>query len=248
MSITGQVQEPSLRDELLADYEAHEDRIEQAAVTELWQLADWLAEYVPPRRPGPAGDSRPGGIISLADLAERGRRGVKQLSLLRRVALVTEPDRLPQITPTAYTEALRATKGDLMAANRRLVTLGHRKRDQREGSHESLEAVSREAGKRSPGDRATLIRELAADPTVAELLGNEPLPDFGANWADKLVCRISEQTDRLTSLVRREGLVFTPGADLAGILHLLESAERQVADVRAAVQERLRDQQTGAVV
>lgn len=239
------VQEPSLRDQLLADYEAHEDRVEQAAVTELWQLADWLAEYVPPRHPGPAGDSRPGAIISLEDLAERGRRGTKQLSLLRKIALATEADRLPQVTPTAYTEALRAAKWDLMAANQRLVERGPRKRDQREGPHESLEAITREAGKRPPEDRAELARDLIADPTVAELMRGEPVPDFGAAWADTYVVRLEEQADKLTGLVKREGLVFSPDADLPWFLEALERTERQVADLRAAVQERLRDARMG---
>jgi hypothetical protein len=245
--------EPDLRDQLLADYLNHEDRVEKAASAELWALGDWLAEYVPPRHPGPAGDNQAGQVISLEDLAACGRRGVAQLQMLRKVALVTEVDRLPQIAPTAYHEALRATRVgrgeyDLMAANARLLERGHRKRDQREGPHESLGAITREANKRSPGDRAELARELSSDPTVRELLKGEPIPDFGASWADLLICRIDEQAAKLASLVKREGLVLSPDADWPGYLEMLERIERRVADVRAAVQERVRDEQIGSVI
>jgi hypothetical protein len=240
--------EPSLRDQLLVDYEQHEDAIETASSVELWALGDWLAEFVPPRHPGPAGVTEPGFPISLEDLAERGRRGVRQLRTLRKMALVTEADRLPQITPTAYHEALQAVKWDLMAANARLLERGHRKRDQREGPHESLQAITREAGKRPPEDRAELVRELSADPTVRELLDNQPIPDFGAAWADLLVVRIDEQAAKLTALVKREGLVFSPDSDLPHFLEMLERSEREIAEIRAAVQERVRDAQIGGLV
>lgn len=80
------------------------------------------------------------------------------------------------------------------------------------------------------------------EPTVKELLGGEPLPDFGAAWADKLVMRVNGNALSLTSLVEREGLVFSPGCDLDAMYDYLLEAERQIADVRAAVQERIRDQ------
>jgi hypothetical protein len=76
--------------------------------------------------------------------------------------MATEVDRLPQITPTAYHEALRATKWDLMAANATTRRPWHRKRDQREGPHESLDAI----GARRPSARprtAPSWRELLAE-------------------------------------------------------------------------------------
>jgi hypothetical protein len=88
-----------------------------------------------------------------------------------------------------------------------------------------------------------MARELSADPSVRELLDGEPAPDFGAAWADNLVMRVHDQTTKLTSLVAREGLRFAPSTPLAQMLDWLEEAEHQIADVRAAVQERLRDQQ-----
>jgi hypothetical protein len=240
--------EPDLREQLLADYLAREDRIEKAATVELWELGDWLAEYVPPRRAGRRGNDWVGPAISLEDLAERGRRSVNQLQTLRKIAMATEVDRLPQITPTAYHEALRATGWDLMAANQRLVERGTRKRDQREGPHESLDAIKREAAKRSPEDRAELARELMAEPTVAEIMQGEPLPDFGAAWADKYVVRLDEQAAKLAAHVKREGLVFSPNPDLETLLRMLERTELRIAEVRAAVQERIRDEQMREVI
>ena len=233
--------EPDLREQLLADYDRHEDAIESAACSELWELADWLAEYVPPRHPGPAGVDEGGFVISLDELAERGRRSKRQLQVLRKVALTTEVDRLPHVTPSAYCEALRATEWDIVKANARLLERGHTMRDQREGPHQSLAALTREAAKRTPEDKAELARELMREPTVRELLGNEPVPDFGASWADKLVVRLDEQACKLEGLVKREGLVFSPDSDLVPFLEMLERTERRVADVRAAVQERIRD-------
>jgi hypothetical protein len=234
-------QEPDLREQLLADYLAREDRIEKAAVVELWELADWLAEYVPPRRAGRRGNDWVGPAISLEDLAERGRRSVNQLQTLRKIAMATEVDRLPQITPTAYHEALRATKWDLMAANARILDRGHRKRDQREGPHESLDAIGRELAKRSPEDRAEMARRLADDPTVAEIMQGEPLPDFGAHWADSYILRLDVQAAKLAHLIEHEGLVFSPSSNVPRFLETLERVEHQVAEVRAAVQECVRD-------
>lgn len=239
-------EEPSLRDQLLADYEAHEDRVEDAAATELWQLGDWLAEYVPPRHPGPRGVTCTEAAISLEELAERGRRSVGNLQRLRKLALATEADRLPQISPRAYEEALRKANWDLMAANHSLVTKGHRLRDQA-GKMESVDALKASLAQRDPEERADVARELSADPSVRELLDGEPAPDFGAAWADGLVMRVHDQTTKLTSLVAREGLRFAPSTPLVQMLDWLEEAEHQIADVRAAVQERLRDQQVQEV-
>jgi hypothetical protein len=241
MSMITHTEEPSLRDQLLADYEAHEDRIEAAAASELWALGDWLAEYVPPRHPGPAGDTTPECPISLEDLAERGHRGLVQLRQLRKVALATEPDRLPKISPRAYTEALRQNGWDLMAANHALVTKGHRLRDQAPGAMESVEAIQANLAKRTPEERAEVAEELLREPTVRELLDGEPTPDLGAHWANRLVDSLNVQAGKLGELVKAEGLVFAPDTDLDLMLRWLEETETKVAEVRAAVQERIQD-------
>lgn len=236
--------EPTLRDQLLADYDQHEDRVERAANVELWALGDWLAAYVPPSGGGAGmhhGKVQADLHLTVADLAGRRGRSRQWLSDLRKVALATAVDRLPQVTPTVYQEALRAAEWDLMEANRRLVTLGTRKRDQREGPHESAKAIARELDKRTPQERATIARTLLDDPTVAEIMQGEPLPDLSSAWADASIVRVSESVHRLASLVDREGLVLSPGADVDQLLGMLAKAELRVAEVRAAVQERVRD-------
>jgi hypothetical protein len=240
MTVT-KADEPSLRDQLLADYDAHEDAIEDAARGELWALGDWLAKWVPPRHPGPRGVSDPEGAISLEDLAERRGRSLRWLQRARKLALATEVDRLPMVSPRAYEEALNRNGWDLMKANASLVTRGHRLRDQTPYAMESVDAVKANLDKRTPEQRAEVARELNADPTVRELLGGEPLPEFGASWADLYVVRIDEQAAKLTSLIEHEGLVFSPDSELQPFLDMLERTERRVADVRAAVQERIRD-------
>jgi hypothetical protein len=232
--------EPDLREQLLADYEQHEDRIDKAANVELWGLGDWLVKYVPNGGRGRPPGNGTRGPISLDDLAGHRGRSREWLNNLRKVAEATAIDRLPQITPRVYLEAMRAAKWDLMEANASLVTKGHRLRDQA-GPMESVDAIEAQLGKRSPEERADVARKLASDPTVAEIMQGEPLPDFGAAWADKYVIRIGEQAHRLESLIRREGLVFSPNADLPRLLEELDSAERRIAEVRAAVQERVRD-------
>ena len=241
-----EIHEPSLREQLLTDYEQHEDRIERASITELWELGDWLAAYVPPRHPGPAGVTPLERPISIEDLAECRGRSRAWLRELRKVALATEADRLPQITPRAYTEALRQHGWDLMAANASLVTKGHRLRDQA-GKMESVDALKASLAQRDPEERADVARELAADPTVAEIMQGQPVPDLGAAWADNYVVRLDEQAAKLTSLVAREGLVFSPETPLQRMLEFLERTEQRLADVRAAVQERLQDAQMEGV-
>lgn len=235
-----QPHEPSLREQLMADYEQHEHRIEDAATVELWALGDWLAMYVPPRHPGPAGVTDPQAPISLEDLAERGHRSVRQLRRLRKLALATEADRLPQIAPRTYEEVLRRVEWDLMKANHLLVTKGHRLKDH-SGPMRSMDELRSELDKRPPEQRAEMVRDLSEDPTVRELLGDEPAPDLGAAWADKWVIRLDEQAHKFTSLVKREGLVFSPDSDLTWFLEALERTEGRIAEIRAAVQERIRD-------
>lgn len=232
--------EPSLRDQLLADYDEHEDRIDKAATVELWALGDWLAEHVP--NAGHGGDRSKSARVDLPrldDLAGRRGRSRSWLHDLRKIAETTTVDRLPHITPRVYIEAMRANGWDLMAANASLITKGHRLRDQA-GPMESVEAITTQLDKRTPEARAEVARGLLADPLVSELVGDDP-PVFGTNWADALIVAVDEKAHMLAALIRTEGLVFSPESDLDGFLRMLERSEARIADVRAAVQERLRD-------
>lgn len=232
--------ELSLRDQLIADYEEYEDQIEQAAIVELWALGDWLAQYVPNGEPGPKTSSSTR-VLELRDLVGRRGRSQAWLNSLRKVARTTAVDRLPQITPRVYIEALRKNGWDLMAANDSLVNRGHRLRDQA-GPMESMRAIKRQLDKRPPEERAKLIADLAEDdPTVADLLGDLPVASFGAEWADRLVLRIHTNAEALSDLVRREGLRFAPSTPLDEMLGYLSEAELRIAELRAAVQERIQD-------
>lgn len=80
------------------------------------------------------------------------------------------------------------------------------------------------------------------EPTVQALLNGDDF-DPAAAWADKLVLRVHTNVEALTSLIKREGLRFAPSTPLPEMLGWLEDTERQVSEVRAAVQERIRDEE-----
>jgi hypothetical protein len=126
---------PDERERLLQAYDALEDAIEETALEQTWELADWLLANVPPSRPGPrpAGDRglRP---LSMGDLVERRGRSKRWLQRMRQVAEVTTANRIPGVTLTAYYRALDAHDWDLEAANSALAEpsrVGLEQREQR---------------------------------------------------------------------------------------------------------------------
>lgn len=159
--------EPSLKDQLEADYDRHEDAVEDAAFVPLWALADWLAKHVP--NPGRGGDrSKPArpGLLTLDDLAKRKRRSRDQLGDLRKVAeAAPKSARLPDIAPRVYTEALRNANWNLDAANDALRAKGTRLRDH-SGKQESVDAIKEAMGKRTAGERAQVIVNALDDRVV----------------------------------------------------------------------------------
>lgn len=148
-------EEPSLRDQLLADYDAHEDMIEDASAEPLWTLGDWLAQYVPNEGRGrPKNASQ--APITLDDLAGRRGRSRRWLSDTRKVAEATALDRLGGVAPRVYLEALRNAGWDLAVANKALRAKGPRLRDH-SGKQESIEAIREAFDKRSPEERTALL-------------------------------------------------------------------------------------------
>jgi hypothetical protein len=148
---------------------------------------------------------------------------------------------MPQITPRSYQEALVRTGWDLMAANERLRQRGRRLRDQT-GKMESVAALQEGLGKRTAEERAAVAAELMTDPTVADLIGDHDPWSFGKEWADNFVVRLHENAFKLTTQVRKHGLRFSPSSELSEWLRYLSEAEHEIAEVRAAVQERINDQ------
>jgi hypothetical protein len=152
---------PTSKDNLLEEYDQIEDQIEEAAKTDIWVLADWLAEHVPDIN-GKRKLSTRGESLTVEVLAERGRRGKAQLYNLRQVAVATKGNRMDGVSPRVYLEALRICKGDLERANDRLKTKGKRLRDQ-SGPMESIKALAKQIGKRSGDDKVEIIDGLLAN-------------------------------------------------------------------------------------
>lgn len=95
-------------------------------------------------------------------------------------------------------------------------------------------------------ERIERVLQAPPEMTVGELLAGEPMFDPESTWADNLVLRIHTNAEALTARVRREGLRFAPSTPLQEMLDWLLDAERQIAEVRAAVQERVNDERQGA--
>lgn len=76
--------------------------------------------------------------------------------------------------------------------------------------------------------------------TVRELTGGGKF-DPDESWADALITRIGVNGRKLKAHVAKWGLVIGSMSD-EDALDYLESAERAIAEVRAAVQERIRDE------
>jgi hypothetical protein len=155
-------EEPTLRDQLLADYAEKECNIEDAASVELWELADWLAEYVPEMKPGPSGVTGLGTPISISELADEGYHSERWLRRLRKVAKDTAADRLAEVTPRVYIQALQATKGDLAKANERLQKRGTKLRDQTDNM-ESTKALVKQILKKPREEKENVARQLYRD-------------------------------------------------------------------------------------
>lgn len=172
-------EEPSLRDQLLADYDRMEKSIEEASQTELWELADWLAQYIPEAKRGrPSGNAGVGSVITLSDLAAQGHRTDDWLQRLRKVAKDTEPERLSGVTPSVYIDALRSAKGDLAKANATLKKQGNKRRDHRAG--EGTKAIVKAILQKSQEDKEEVARAIYRD------IGPVTIPNDEEDIDDKI--------------------------------------------------------------
>jgi hypothetical protein len=128
----------------------------------VWELADWLAEYVPEMKPGPSGVTGLGTPISISELADEGYHSERWLRRLRKVAKDTAADRLAEVTPRVYIQALQATKGDLAKANERLQKRGTKLRDQTDNM-ESTKALVKQILKKPREEKENVARQLYRD-------------------------------------------------------------------------------------
>jgi len=154
------------REQLLQQYDALEDRVEVSARREMWELADWLADNVPPAQGARTELANPSSQVTLRDLAERRGRSVRWLQQMRRTAETTRPSRMADVALRAYMEALEQAGWDLAAANAAIQTRGPRLRDH--GRMESAEATRRQVEQLPPRERARIAREALEDPEVAD--------------------------------------------------------------------------------
>lgn len=81
--------------------------------------------------------------------------------------------------------------------------------------------------------------DITRDPTTRDLMGGERF-DPSETWADALIVRVQAAAHRLKKRVEREGLRLG-SLEIEEAFEMLNEAEANVAEVRAAVQERIRD-------
>lgn len=83
--------------------------------------------------------------------------------------------------------------------------------------------------------------EHRTEPTVKELMGGDHF-NPAEHWADNLILRIHTNARALDKLLQRAGGVILGSLSPEEAFEYLQEAERQIAEARAAVQERLRDE------
>lgn len=103
-----------------------------------------------------------------------------------------------------------------------------------------VEQIARDANEVAMDRVRAERREHATGPTVGELMGDTPFRP-GDQWMDGPIMRVAEVARNLVRRFHSEGLVLG-SLPIERALEYLEQAERDVAEVRAAVQERVREE------
>lgn len=225
-----------------------------------WDWGDWAVDVA-----GPVGeDTRNNGAYArldgaLAELAAHegscaGLPALQQLIDYRRAASAIPTQLRHAVRSTYIAGKLAARVPDVRERHSLVVQLASEhpegivtERALREAlgdkSKDGAVAKERDELRERVRELEQRLPDLDREPTVSELMRGEPIPDFAASWADNLVLRVHGNVRELTSLIKREGLRFAPSTPLQEMYDWLLDAERQIADVRAAVQERMQDQQ-----
>jgi hypothetical protein len=107
--------------QLLSDYNALEDRAEDAASKELWDLAWWLAANVKPAQGERTDLGSEDQKLTISKLAAQGRRGARWLGRLRKLGTAWTDSPVPGKSPREHIAALEAAKWDLDRARAALV-------------------------------------------------------------------------------------------------------------------------------
>lgn len=100
-----------------------------------------------------------------------------------------------------------------------------------------VEQVARDAHTEVIGRARAQRREQVTEPTVGELMGDEQF-DPSQVWADSLIISVTAAVAKLAARVKREGLVLG-SLEVEEALADLETAEGRIAEIRAALRERI---------
>lgn len=100
-----------------------------------------------------------------------------------------------------------------------------------------VEQVARDAHTEVIGRARAQRREQVTEPTVGELMGDEQF-DPSQVWADALIISVTAAVAKLAARVKREGLILG-SLEVEEALADLETAEGRIAEIRAALRERI---------
>lgn len=100
-----------------------------------------------------------------------------------------------------------------------------------------VEQVARDANDVVMGRIRAERREHQTTPTVGELMGDDPF-DPSQVWADSLIISVTAAVSKLAARVKREGLILG-SLEIEEALADLEAAEARIAEIRAALRERI---------
>jgi len=213
------------RERKLQEYDAIEDQIEESSQSLLWRLADWLVINVP--NEGRGGDrSARRRALTMTDLADRRGRSAQYLRKLRRAGEVTADDRLPDVAPNAYYEALDANGWDLTRANRAIRERGVRFRD-----HRVPETATREQVRQlPPSERAAIVAEALSDPETREAVIASPEAAVAALGTTAEIQHREDQRRRPGPITPVGHLGWTPRRWMADALFLLWRLQNRLVD------------------
>ena len=214
------------KDRLVKQYAELEDRIEDAAGSVVWELADWLAANVPPAQ-GERTELRPSGAeVTIADLAAEGYRTARWLRRLRKVALDTAADRMPDVSVRVYEQAL--TGRTLDEANDYLTKRGTKLRDV-SGPMESTDALAKQLAKRTPKERAEVAQKVAE---IDEVESDERHAETRQSIIDQQVADGKDPIDALGADLNRQHAHKRAGIAmrLQNALDNLVTAEKDISE------------------
>jgi hypothetical protein len=156
----------------------------------------------------------------------------------------------PTATQAEIAEVIGASKAwvsrvvnELTAVNSRERSAGAARSHARRALRESSDEQVRDIVESLPPERQeTIVRAL----TVGDLVSGSETPEqmrqsISEPWVGTLIAKGDSWSSSLTRHIARWGLVLAPSDSIEETLETVERIERRVAEVRAALQERIQD-------